>query len=246
MLVGRKILAAVLIVVAWTLAAFPARAERVDLELVLAVDISGSVDAYEGRLQRVGYLRALVHPTVIRAITSGERRRIAVTYVEWAGGHIQRTVVNWTIIRDAASARAFAARIAKVPLVTEYWTSISGVIDYSLRRFAANPHRGARRVIDISGDGPNNSGRSLAPARARALALGVVINGLPIVNKRVQPWGGSPYRNLDRYYARYVIGGPGAFHIVARGFKDFGRAIRIKLVREIAGAAAPLALKRAK
>ena len=220
-----------------------ASAEKVDLELILAVDISGSVDAYEGRLQREGYLRALVHPTVIRAITSGERRKIAVTYVEWAGGHIQRTVVDWTVIRDAASARAFAARISKVPLVTEYWTSISGLIDYAMRRFAANPHKGTRRVIDISGDGPNNAGGQLAPARARALAKGVVINGLPIVNKRIQPWGGSPYRNLGRYYATKVIGGPGSFHIIARGFKDFGRAIRIKLLREIAGGRRPLATR---
>jgi hypothetical protein len=212
-----------------------AAAEKVDLELILAVDISGSVDAYEARLQRQGYLRALVHPTVIRAITSGERRRIAVTYVEWAGVHYQRAVVDWTVVRDAASARAFAARIARAPPMREYWTSISGVIDFSLRRFAANPHKGTRRVLDISGDGPNNSGRQLGPARARALKMGIVINGLPIVNNRPQPWGGPPPRNLDRYYAQKVIGGPGSFVIVARGFKDFGRAVRIKLVREIAG-----------
>ena len=216
-----------------------ARAEKVDLELVLAVDVSGSVDSYEARLQRQGYLRALVHPRVIRAITSGEHRKIAVTYVEWAGVHYQSTVVDWTVLRDAASARAFAGRIAKAPYMREYWTSISGAIEFSIKRFAANPHKGARRVIDISGDGPNNSGRALAPIRARALKMGIVINGLPIVNNRPQPWGGPPPRNLDRYYAQKVIGGPGAFTIVARGFEDFGRAVRIKLVREIAGARWP-------
>ena len=196
----------------------PARADRVDLELILAVDVSGSVDSYEARLQRQGYLRALVHPRVIRAITSGEHRKIAVTYVEWAGVHYQSTVVDWTIVKDAASAKAFADRIAKAPFMREYWTSISGAIEYSIKRFAANPHKGTRRVIDISGDGPNNSGRALEPVRARALKLGIVINGLPIVNNRPQPWGGPPPRHLDRYYAQRVIGGPGAFTIVARGF----------------------------
>ena len=212
-----------------------ARAEQVDLELILAVDVSGSIDSQEARLQRQGYVQALSHPRVIRAITSGDRGRIALTYVEWAGAHYQRTVVGWTIVKDAASARAFAARVDASPLVREYWTSISAAIDYSLSRFEANPHKGKRKVIDISGDGPNNSGGPLAASRARALARGVIINGLPIVNNRVQPWGAAPARYLDRYYGRYVIGGEGSFLIVARGFGDFGRAIRLKLVREIAG-----------
>lgn len=211
-----------------------AAAERVDLELVLAVDISGSVDTFEARLQREGYLRALVHPKVVAAVTSGEYRRIAVTYIEWAGSHFQNTVVDWTVIRDAASARAFAARIAAAPVMVQRWTSISSAIDYGVRRFASNPHKGDRRVIDISGDGPNNSGLDVRAARDRAVRIGVTINGLPIVNDRLNPWGGPPPRDLDKYYTNNVIGGPGAFIVVARGFKNFADAIRRKLVREIA------------
>lgn len=211
-----------------------AAAERVDLELVLAVDISGSVDAFEARLQREGYLRALVHPKVVSAITSGEYRRIAVTYVEWAGSHFQNTVVDWTVIRDGASARAFAGRIAAAPVMVQRWTSISSAIDFGVRRLASNPHKGDRRVIDISGDGPNNSGLDVRAARDRAVSLKVTINGLPIVNDRLNPWGGPPSQDLDKYYADNVIGGPGAFIVVARGFKNFADAIRRKLVREIA------------
>lgn len=216
-----------------------ARSEPVDLELILAVDVSGSIDRFEARLQRRGYVQALTHPAVIRAILSGQRRRIAVTYIEWAGAHFQHTVVDWTVIHDKATAEAFAAKVAKAPLRREYWTSISTAISFSMSRFAANPHKGVRRVIDISGDGPNNSGGSLAVARSRALAAGVTINGLPIVNNRPQPWGAPPPRHLDRYYAERVIGGEGSFTIIARGFEDFGRAVRIKLVREIAGRRRP-------
>ena len=217
-----------------------AAAEVVDLELVLAVDISGSIDAVEANLQRQGYLKALTHPSVIAAVTSGKHRRIAITYVEWAGGHYQQTVVGWTVVRDMASARAFAASIGKVPVTTAAWTSISGAIDYSLERFARNPHKGARRVIDISGDGRNNSGGDLAPARARALALGITINGLPIMNDRPNPYGRPPDRELDKYYKTRVIGGRGAFIVVAEGFEAFAEAIRAKLVREIAGRSEPV------
>ncbi len=220
-----------------------ATAEQVDLELVLAVDVSASVDTYEARLQRQGYLRALVHPTVIRAITSGEHQKIAVTYIEWAGSDKQHIVVGWTIIRDAASARAFAARISRTAPASEWWTSISGLIDFAIGRFAANRHKGDRRVIDISGDGRHNEGGNLKAARARALKAGITINGLPIVNNRPQPFLGGAQRNLDRYFKQHVIVGPGAFVIIARGFKDFGRAIRIKLVREIAGSRWPLAAR---
>ncbi len=212
-----------------------ATAEPVDLELVLAVDVSGSVDAFEAQLQREGYLRALVHPQVLKAITSGERKKIAVTYVEWAGGYFQRTVVDWAVISDAASARAFVARLNAVPVITERWTSISGAIDFAMERLKASPHKGERRVIDISGDGPNNSGRPVREARDQAVKAGVTINGLPIVNDRPNPWGRPPPPNLDKYYFDNVIGGPGAFIVVARGFKNFAEAIRNKMVREIAG-----------
>ena len=213
----------------------PAIAEEVDLELVLAVDISGSIDHAEALLQRQGYLKALVDPQVVRVITSGERRRIAVAYMEWAGAHYQNVVVDWTVVRDMASARAFAAAIAEHPVTTERWTSISTAIDFALGVFRANPHRGMRKVLDISGDGKNNNGGLLAPARARALKAGVTINGLPIVNDRPNPWGYPPPRDLDRYYFDRVIGGPGAFIVVARGFKSFGDAVKAKLTLEIAG-----------
>ena len=213
----------------------PAFAENVDLELVLAVDISGSIDYAEALLQRQGYLKALVDPRVVRVITSGERRRIAITYMEWAGAHYQNVVAGWTVVRDAASARAFAEAVAGNPVTTERWTSISSAIEFALRLFETNPHRGTRRVIDISGDGKNNNGGILEPARARALKAGVVINGLPIMNDRPNPWGMPPPRDLDKYYFDRVIGGPGSFIVVARGFESFGDAVKAKLAQEIAG-----------
>ena len=213
----------------------PAFAEDVDLELVLAVDISGSVDHVEARLQRRGYLQALVDPRVVAAITSGERRRIAVTYMEWAGAHYQNVVARWTVVRDMASARAFAAAVAAHPVTTERWTSISAAIDFALGLFRTNPHRGVRKVLDISGDGKNNNGGLLEPARARALKAGVTINGLPIVNDRPNPWGLPPPKDMDRYYFERVIGGPGSFIVVARGFRSFGDAVKAKLALEIAG-----------
>jgi hypothetical protein len=220
------------------LAAAPARSdvpEPVDLELILAIDVSGSVDEEEAALQRQGYLRALVHPQVIQAVSGGERKKIGITYVEWAGYHYQRVVADWTVISDKASAERFVARIAAVPISTERWTSISGAIEFAMRRFEASPYRGTRRVIDISGDGRNNNGRDLAEVRREALAKGIVINGLPIVNDRPTRWGTPPERDLDIYYRDQVIGGPGSFYIVADGFQAFANAIRTKLVREISG-----------
>lgn len=213
-----------------------ARAEKVDLALVLAADVSGSMDAAEARLQRQGYRQALTHPEVIRAVTSGPQRRIAVTYMEWAGPRFQHTLVGWTVIHDSASARAFAARIRRSPLVREYFTSISGAIAFAIKRFDANPHKADRLVLDISGDGPNNTGISLRAIRKLALARGIIINGLPIAAEEAasDPRSGA---QIDAYtvshYRERVIGGPGAFMIVARGIRDFGRAIRTKMVREI-------------
>ena len=211
---------------------------RVDLELVLAIDVSGSVDPEEAALQRDGYLKALVDPQVLRAISGGERKRIAITYFEWASATYQRLVVDWMVIGDEASADAFIKKLAAAPISTERWTSISGAVDFAMQRFAASPYRGARRIIDISGDGRNNNGRSLADARAEALAQGIIINGLPIVNDRPTRWGTPAERDLDLYYRDHVIGGPGSFYIVAEGFESFANAIRTKLVREIAGESA--------
>lgn len=215
--------------------AAPAHAVPVDMELVLAVDVSRSVDAEEARLQREGYLAALVNPRVLQAIRSGQTGRIAVTYVEWAGSDYQRTVVAWSVIEDAASARAFAERLAEASYVSRNWTSISGAIDYALHMFAtADGFETARRVIDISGDGRNNEGRTSDEARDEAVAAGVTINGLPIINDRPN-FGRPPETDLEDVYREHVIGGPGAFLILADNFSAFAAAILNKLIREIAG-----------
>jgi hypothetical protein len=206
----------------------------VDLELVLAVDISGSIDPDEARLQREGYRAALIDPEVIRTIRQGTLGRIAVTYVEWAGADTVQTVADWALIEDAASAGRFADTIARAPLQTDLWTSISNVIEYAVPRFENNGFEGTRRVIDISGDGPNNQGGLVSERRDMAAAAGITINGLPIVNDRPSPFGWPSLPDLDLYYANCVIGGPGAFYVVANSFRDFARAIRKKLILEIA------------
>ncbi len=228
---------AFLVVLALAMASIPgpAAADLVDLELVLAVDISGSVDEEEAELQRAGYVAALTDPSVIRAIKSGRRGRIALTYVEWAGDYFSSTLVDWTVIDGAGAAAAFARRLARIPLNVEMWTSISGAIDHGLDLFNFSPHEGRRRVLDISGDGPNNDGVPVLIARNRALKAGVVINGLPIVNGRPSRYGIAPMPHLDNYYRDCVIGGFGAFIVVADTHKDFARAIRRKMVLEIAG-----------
>lgn len=214
---------------------FPARAELVDLELILAVDVSGSVDEQEAELQRAGYVAALTDDKVIRAIRSGRRGRIALAYVEWAGDHVRNTVVDWTLIDGADAARAFAGQLNRAPLRVELWTSISGAIDFALDMFSFSPFRGKRRVIDISGDGPNNDGGLVDKARDRAVNKGVIINGLPIINGRPSRYGFAPMPHLDNYYRDCVIGGFGAFIVVANTYNDFARAIRRKLILEIAG-----------
>jgi len=211
----------------------------VDLELVLAVDISGSVDEVEARLQREGYIAALRHPDVIAAIQNGMLGGIAVTYVEWAGDHYQRTMLDWTVIENADDAHAFADALAETPLTTAHWTSLSGAIDYAAPLFEDNGIEGVRRVIDVSGDGYNNRGRPVQLARDQAVAAGITINGLPIVNDRLNPWGGRPPANLDRYYEELVIGGPGAFIVVAEDYTAFASAILSKLLLEIAGDTPP-------
>lgn len=207
----------------------------VDLELVLAADISGSMDLEEAGLQRRGFANAIRHPDVIEAIKSGLYGRIAVTYVEWAGAPHQVTLVDWTEISDAKTAENFALRILAVPVATAAYTSISGVIEYGGDLFVKNGFKGTRRVIDISGDGPNNSGEYVNHARDRAVQNGIVINGLPIMNDRPSRYGLPPLKNLDLYYQDCVIGGFGAFVVVANGFQDFARAVRKKLILEIAG-----------
>jgi hypothetical protein len=207
----------------------------VDLELVLAVDVSGSVDPFEARLQREGYVAALRQPQVIEAVKGGMLGRLALTYVEWAGDGFQRTVLDWTLVEDAESALAFADALAEAPLASAQWTSLSAMIDYARPRFEGNGFKGMRRVIDISGDGYNNHGRPVETARDQAVAAGITINGLPIVNERQNPWGSLPPKDLDRYFADRVIGGPGAFIVVAKDYTAFASAILSKLLLEIAG-----------
>ncbi|MDF1584919.1 DUF1194 domain-containing protein [Marinimicrococcus flavescens] len=219
-------------------AAPPARAEIVvDVELVLAVDVSGSIDMEEARQQREGYIAAIRDAEVLAALGRTFTGRIAVAYVEWAGAEQQRLLVPWMLVEGRPSAEAFASALAEQPLARGRWTSISGAIDFAATLFDGNGYAGERLVIDVSGDGANNSGRAVADARDAAVDSGIVINGLPILNDRPQPFGmPTPMElNLDRYYREQVVGGPGAFLITALDFEDFRRAILNKLVREIAG-----------
>ncbi len=213
-------------------------AERdVDLELVLAADVSRSMDEAEAMLQRQGFVAALLDPDIIAAIQSGPLGRIAVTYVEWAGYGSQRTRVGWAEISDGDSAARFAAAVARADMMLMQFTSISGVITYGAQSFVNNGFRGTRRIIDISGDGPNNSGLYVNMARDHAVDQGIVINGLPILSGRPNISGYPTLPDLDLYYANCVIGGPGAFIVVAHGFDDFARAIRRKMLSEVAGRA---------
>ena len=214
----------------------PARAaaQPVDLELVLAVDVSGSVDRDEARLQRDGYVAALTDPQVIDAVRGGLHGRIAVTYFEWAGYRHRRLLADWHLVHDRASAEAFAARLAAAPIATGVSTSISGAIQFALPLFGQGGFQGERRVIDISGDGPNNDGPDVTAARDQALALGVTINGLPILNDRPNVANFPNLDDLDEYYDGCVIGGPGAFMVVAQGFETFAAAVKRKLILEIA------------
>ena len=218
----------------------------VDLELVLAVDVSGSIDAEEARQQREGYVAAIADRAVIEAIGANFHRRIAVAYLEWASGDYQHVVVDWSLIEDAVSAQAFAARLAASPRRSARWTSISAAIDAAVPLFDGNGYAGERRVIDVSGDGPNNRGRPVRDARDGAVAQGIVINGLPILNDRPQPFDlPTPMAMaLDRYFADHVIGGPGSFVLPAKDFTDFRNAILSKLIREIAADGAPPTLAR--
>jgi len=216
----------------------------VDLELVLAVDISRSVDLEEAALQRQGFVRAFRHRDVIDAIQRGRLGRIAVTYVEWGSDQFQRTRVDWAEVADASSAAAFAEAVERSSVMLVEWTSISGAIAFGAQSFEGNGFRSERRIIDISGDGPNNKGAYVNLARDRVVADGIVINGLPIINNRPNIYGYPLMPDLDLYYEDCVIGGPGSFIVVADGFKDFARAILRKLVTEIAGRAPPLHLLR--
>jgi hypothetical protein len=216
------------------MAAAPAFAETsVDLELVLAVDVSRSMDLDEQHLQRDGYVAALQHPNVVEAIRSGPLGRIALTYVEWAGPQSQVVIVPWTLIDSEAAATRVAGLLSAAPLGPYTGTSISGGLLFAAETLVKNSFAGTRRVIDVSGDGPNNRGLPVRPISTAIAGSGVTINGLPLTLKApVQPYS---IANLDVYYEDCVIGGPGAFILPVREIAQLAVAIRRKLVLEIAG-----------
>jgi hypothetical protein len=217
----------------------------VDLQLVLAVDVSASIDKQEGRLQRDGYVKALLDPLVIQAIQAGGHGRIALAYTEWSGPLYQRVVVDWRIIDGLNSAGAFAALLDAAPIKGGLRTSISGAIQHAVAMFhKAKSFRATRKVIDISGDGPNNGGFYVHDTRYRAFENGITINGLPIYNDRPSPLGIPATPNIDLYYEDCVIGGPGAFIVVAETLASFAAAVRRKLILEIAGLKPPKAARR--
>jgi len=218
----------------------PAHAdEPVDVALVLAVDVSRSIDEDEARLQREGYRAAVSDPKVVEAIRGGMLGSVAIAYTEWAGIEYQRLVLPWTRISGQRDADNWAAALQAAPRISLSWTSVSGAIAHAQAVLGQCPHEATRRVIDVSGDGVNNSGPPAEMARDRAVAEGITINGLPILNDR-PTFGRPPPIPLDIYFRESVIGGQGAFMIAAEDFESFGNAVRRKLIREIAGLSGPL------
>ena len=210
---------------------------QVDLLLVLAADVSRSVDEKEFKLQRQGFAAAMVDPRVLRAMTGGPTGRIAVIFVEWASEFEQRVVVDWAVISGERDAQDVAQRVLEAP--RSYWgrTSISAAIEFSMAALARSPFQSDRHVIDVSGDGTNNSGIDVVAARDAAIAKGVTINGLVILSEEPLPTNPShthPPGGLTAYFENNVIGGPGAFVIEAEGFETFGQSIISKLIKEIA------------
>jgi hypothetical protein len=233
----------VLALAALILAAPLARAaEQVDLLLVLASDVSRSVDQPKFKLQRDGYAAALADKRVLSAISSGRHQRIAVCFVEWSGVGAQKLMIDWMVINGAESARKFGDNLLELPRSFAERTSISGAIDFSVNLFDQAPYKSERHTIDVSGDGTNNSGRDVAVARDAALAKGITINGLVILSNQPMAWNPehtNPPGGLAKYYQDNVVGGPGSFVIVAEDFNSFGQAIIKKLIAEIALAPPP-------
>ena len=213
-------------------------ATPVDLQLVMAVDVSRSIDEVEAELQRRGYIEAMTNERVIDAILSGENKGIGVCYVEWAGTHYQQTVIDWMQIDSARTARRFSEKLAESPRTSQSWTAVGQGLIYSAKRFEDSPFTSKRRIIDISGDGRTNDGPPAELVRDRLVADGIVINGLPVMMNR-NSLGRPPDSTLDKYYEENVVGGPGSFMIVAANFDDFGRAVRSKLIREISSRDVP-------
>ncbi|MFY9892781.1 MAG: DUF1194 domain-containing protein [Xanthobacteraceae bacterium] len=218
-----------------------AAAEQVDLLLVLAADVSRSVDTAKFQLQREGYAAAISDPRVLDAIRSGRNGRVGLTFVEWSGAGSQRVLIDWTTIGDAETARGFGDRLLEAPRSFADRTSISGAIEFAMGQLARAPYESARRTIDVSGDGTNNAGRDVTVARDEAVAQGVTINGLVILSETPLAWNPdhtNPPGGLQNYYRNNVIGGPGAFVLVAENFNSFGQAILKKMIAEVAQAGA--------
>ena len=223
-------------------------AETVDLLLVFAADVSRSIDQQKFQLQRDGYAAAITNPRVLDAIRSGPHHRIAICFVEWSGAGAQKVLIDWALISDAASAQQFANQLAEAPRSFADRTSISGAIEFAMATMDKAPFDAPRRTIDVSGDGTNNAGREVKLARDEALAKGVTINGLVILSDHPLSWNAehtNPPGGLDKYYGDNVIGGPGAFVMVAENFNSFGQAIIKKMIAEVAQADQPVTLRAA-
>ena len=209
-------------------------AQTVDVELVLAVDVSYSMDMDELAIQREGYAQAIQSKEFLQALKMGPNGRIAVTYFEWAASTDQKIIIPWRLIDGPETADAVAAEIMKTPIRRASRTSISGAISFAMPLLDEDPYHGIRRVIDISGDGPNNNGGPVTVARDAAVEKGIVINGLPIMVKEPS-YSTMDIDNLDYYYEDCVIGGPGSFVITIKDREKFKEAIRTKLLMEVAG-----------
>lgn len=212
---------------------------EVDVKLVLAVDTSRSMDFEEIRIQREGYVEALKHSEFIDAVKNGLTGRIAISYFEWAGYVVPDSVIDWQLIENEQDAADFASKLEARPISTQRRTSISTAIVQGATMIVSSPYQATRQVIDVSGDGPNNSGDPVTPARDKAIAAGIVINGLAIMLRPSDAPDG-----LDTYYADCVIGGPGSFVLPVHKIEDFAVAVRRKLVLEISGLTPPATVKK--
>jgi hypothetical protein len=220
-----------------------ARAEAVDMLLVLAADVSRSIDEGEFDLQRKGYAAAMTDPKVLRAIVGGRHHAIAVTFIEWSGAADQKVVVDWSVVKDEEGAGGVAAAMLAAPRSFIGRTSISAAIDFAMTRMAAAPATADKKIIDISGDGTSNAGRAVSESRDDAVAGGVTINGLAIINNAANPgyaFHTHPPGGLPKYYEDNVIGGSGAFVLQVEDFQTFSEAITRKLLAEIAAASSPV------
>src|SRR6516225_9807765 len=215
----------------------------VNVELIIAVDVSYSMDMDELTIQREGYAQAIVSKDFLQALRASPGTKVAVTYFEWSMSGDEKIIIPWRVIDGPESADAVAAEIMKTPVRRGSSTSISGAINFAVQLFEENPYRGLRRVIDISGDGPNNDGAPVTGARDAALAKGIIINGLPIMVKEPS-YLTTDIENLDLYYEDCVIGGPGAFILAIKDREKFQEAIRTKLVLEVADLAPPRRIVR--